>query len=127
MSRNLPCRRVFPFFAMIATCVAISNLLAQAPASVVAEPPSATKQSGEPALQWRDITTWGVEGRAFGDMERTRWFDRFPSAAEGKVTKAVWDLSRHSAGMMVRFKTDATTIWADYTLRSERVALANMT
>jgi hypothetical protein len=29
--------------------------------------------------------------------------------------------------MMVRFKTDATTIWADYTLRSERVALANMT
>jgi hypothetical protein len=94
----------------------------------VAEPPPTTKQpAGEPTLQWYDVTTWGVEGRAFDDLPRTRWFDRFPSAAEGKVTKAVWDLSRHSAGMMVRFKTDATTLWADYTLRSERIALANMT
>ena len=90
-------------------------------------PAAAAKQPVEPALEWRDVTTWGVEGRAFGDMERQRWFDRFPSVAEGKVTDAVWRLSRDSAGMTVRFKTDATLIWADYTLRNDRLAGANMT
>jgi hypothetical protein len=28
--------------------------------------------------QWHDVTTWGVEGRGWGDQERKRWFDRFP-------------------------------------------------
>lgn len=126
MPRLLSRRPVFAFVSLLA--LAVSSSFAQAPSSLVAEPPPTTKQTpGEPKLEWHDITKWGVEGRAFGDEPRTRWFDRFPSAAEGKVTKAVWDLSRHSAGMMVRFKTDATTIWADYTLRSERIALANMT
>jgi hypothetical protein len=68
-----------------------------------------------------------VEGRAFGDQPRGRWFDRLPASAEGKVTTNVWNLSRHSAGMMVRFQTDANDIWADYTLMNERLAGANMT
>lgn len=81
----------------------------------------------EPPLEWHDITTWGVEGRAFPDLERLRWFDRLPASAEGKVTLAVWNLSRDSAGMMVRFKTDAATIWTDYTLSKEKLNSANMT
>ncbi|MEO7598247.1 MAG: SGNH/GDSL hydrolase family protein, partial [Opitutus sp.] len=80
-----------------------------------------------PALDWHDVTAWGVEGRAFADESRSRWFDRLPSSAEGKVTKNVWDLSRDSAGMMVRFKTDAQLIWANYTLMKEKLAGANMT
>jgi hypothetical protein len=112
---------------LFATLVLAAPLLAQtSPAPSKAAPPAAKKVE-EPALEWRDVTKWGVEGRAFGDMERGRWFDRFPSVAEGKVTDAVWRLSRDSAGMMVRFKTDATTIWANYTLRSERMSGANMT
>ena len=43
------------------------------------------------------------------------------------VTKNVWNLSRDSAGMMVRFRTDSPTLWANYTLRSERMAGPNMT
>ena len=107
----------------------ISSLLVAAPAFAQAPntPAAKAKQPAEPALAWHDVTTWGVEGRAFGDMERKRWFDRFPSEAEGKVTGAVWGLSRDSAGMMVRFKTDAAEIWADYTLSKERLAGANMT
>ncbi len=85
------------------------------------------KKAAEPNLTWRDVTTWGVEGRAFGEMERKRWFDRLPAVADGKVTVAVWGLSRDSAGMMVRFKTDATVIWADYTLMKATLAGANMT
>ncbi len=81
----------------------------------------------EPPLTWHDVTTWGVEGRAFGDMERKRWFDRLPAVADGKVTPAVWGLSHDSAGMLVRFKTDAAAIWADYTLLREKLSNANMT
>jgi len=81
----------------------------------------------DPPVRWHDVTQWGVEGRAWPAAERKRWFDRLPAAAEGKVTTAVWDLSRHSAGMLVRFRTDATSIWADYTLFLERLALPNMT
>jgi hypothetical protein len=72
------------------------------------------------------VTKWGVEGRGWADMDRSRWFDRFPAAAEGKVTAPVWGLSRDSAGMMVRFKTDATSISAHYLLRSDRIAMPHM-
>ena len=88
------------------------------PAKTVAPPPASTV--------WHDVTKWGVEGREWTSMERQRWFDRFPGAAEGKVTKAVWGLSRDSSGMMVRFETDATTIWVRYVLRSEQLAKPHM-
>lgn len=81
----------------------------------------------EPPLQWHDVTQWGVEGRAWPELERRRWFDRFPAQAEASVTPAVWSLSRHSAGMLVRFKTNADAIWANYTLLSDRIAQPNMT
>ncbi|MEA3213485.1 MAG: hypothetical protein QOE70_6542 [Chthoniobacter sp.] len=97
------------------------DVLSQAP------PAAAPAEPVEPPLDWHDVTEWGVEGRAFTAMERLRWFDRLPSAAQSKVTEKVWNLSRDSAGMMVRFKTDATAIWAHYTLRSERMASSNMT
>lgn len=80
----------------------------------------------EPALDWYDVTEWGVEGRAWIDQPRQRWFDRFPASAEGKVTGAVWSLSRDSAGMLVRFQTDAAAIGADYVLRSDRLAMPHM-
>ena len=54
------------------------------------------------------------------------WFDRFPASAEGKVTERVWNLSRDSAGMLVRFQTDATAIWVDYVLRSNSLAMPHM-
>lgn len=80
-----------------------------------------------PTLAWHRVVTWGVEGRAFGDSERLRWFDRFPAAAQDRVTDKVWELSRDSAGMMVRFRTDAAVIWADYTLQRTHRPGANQT
>jgi len=92
-----------------------------------AQPKAANPRPKEPAMEWHDITQWGVEGRAFGDMERKRWFDRLPAVAEGSVTSAVWNLSRDSSGMMVRFKTDASAIWVDYALLNKTLAGVNMT
>lgn len=77
-------------------------------------------------LAWYDVASWGVEGRILPDAPRDRWFDRFPNSANGKVTPSVWNLSRHSAGMMVRFKTDATAIHVHYKLMKPSLAMAHM-
>ncbi len=77
-------------------------------------------------LEWYDVTKWGVEGRILPEQERKRWFDRLPSSAEGKVTSNVWNLSRDSAGMMVRFKTDATAISVHYKLKKEMLGMPHM-
>ena len=115
----------------IHTATMIALVLSSAVVALAAQAtqtaPAAQTPAPEPALTWHDVTKWGVEGRAWPTAERQRWFDRFPGTAEGKVTDAVWDLSRDSAGMLVRFRTDAPTIWADYTLFRERLAGANMT
>jgi GDSL-like Lipase/Acylhydrolase family/N-terminus of Esterase_SGNH_hydro-type len=112
-----------PHVLPLLLALAFTHLHGQTAAPVA---PAATPVP-EPKLEYHDVTKWGVEGRGWVDAERQRWFDRLPAAAEGKVTEKVWNLSRDSAGMMVRFKTDAKTIWAHYLLRSERMAGPNMT
>lgn len=86
----------------------------------------AEQKRADDRLSWHDVTRWGVEGRILPDAKRKRWFDRLPAAADGTVTKAVWNLSRHSAGMMVRFKTDATAIHVHYKLLNANLAMAHM-
>ena len=81
----------------------------------------------QPAIAWHDVTTWGLEGRAWPEMERLRWFDRLPAIAQGSVTDKVWSLSRDSSGMMVRFETDSPEIWSDYALQRPQLNGANMT
>ena len=90
------------------------------------DPAMGTNKKAALNLDWHDVTKWGVEGRGWGDQERTRWFDRFPAKAEGKVPPAVWSLSRDSAGMMVRFKTDAMSIHARYKLAKPNLGMPHM-
>lgn len=93
-----------------------------APASASDPTPTA-----EPALSWHRVADWGVEGRAFASEPRVGWFDRLPAAAQGQVTDKVWALSRDSAGMVARFRTDASAIWADYALERTHVPGVNQT
>ena len=90
------------------------------------DPEMSERKQADDGLAWYDVTTWGAEGRILPDQERQRWYDRFPGSAEGSVTKSVWNLSRHSAGMMVRFKTDATAIHVHYKLLSANLAMSHM-
>ncbi len=83
---------------------------------------AAPTESG--SVQWHDVRDWGIEGRGFDGTDA--WFDRLPGRARGVVRDAVWNLSRQSAGMMVRFRTDATDIHADYRLTSSRLAMPHM-
>ena len=115
-------------FALFLAFAVTTSGIAQQPATKPAAKPAAPKVAGGiPAdTAWHDVTKWGVEGRGWADQERKRWFDRFPAKAEGKVTPAVWNLSRDSAGMMVRFKTDAKTIYTRYTLAKTNLAMPHM-
>jgi lysophospholipase L1-like esterase len=100
------------------------NFLSTAAATAAAfcvRPATAATQDG---MNWHNVQDWGLEGRGFNDTES--YFDRLPGRAKSVVREAVWSLSRHSAGMMVRFRTDATEIQADYGLTSANLAMAHM-
>src|ERR1043165_4156029 len=75
-------------------------------------------------LQWHDARELTLEGKGWTDTKD--FYDRYPARAEGIVRTQVWNLSRDSAGMCVRFETDATNIWARWTLRKEQIAMAHM-
>jgi hypothetical protein len=84
---------------------------------------ASTGSSAEEVL-WHDVQDWGVEGRAFSDT--ASYYDRFPAKAQQTVREAVWGLSRHSAGMLTRFRTDATTLNVHYELTSSNLAMPHM-
>lgn len=78
----------------------------------------------EGEIDWYDVKDIGVEGKGWTDTKR--YFDRLPSKAQGMVREAVWNLSRHSAGMCMRFVSDSTNIYVRYSLYLERLAMSHM-
>ena len=57
-----------------------------------------------------------VEGQAWPDQVATR-YHRLPKQAEGVVREAVWNLSKHSAGLSIRFISDAESITVRYKVK----------
>jgi lysophospholipase L1-like esterase len=76
-------------------------------------------------IRWTDIQSFGVEGRGWTNTKS--FYDRLPAKAEGMVRKPVWDLSRNSAGLCIRFVTDARRIHARWALTEPWLYLPNMT
>ena len=73
---------------------------------------------------WTDARELRVEGMGWPD-ESTSW-TRLPDRAEELVRGPVWGLSRHSAGIAIRFVTDSTEVSAEWTLTSDRLAMPHM-
>ena len=73
---------------------------------------------------WYEVQHLSVEGKAWSDTKAS--FDRLPAKAESSVRSSVWNLSRHSAGMVVRFMTDATEISVRWKLISANLAMPHM-
>jgi hypothetical protein len=85
--------------------------------------------SGQPTnqadrLHWQDARELTVEGK--GWAETKHFYDRWPGRAEKVVRGVVWRLGEDSAGLAVRFVTDATAISVQWTLRRERLAMPHM-
>jgi hypothetical protein len=85
---------------------------------------SAQSTNQDADFQWIDASTLTVEGKGWQDTKH--FYDRLPRQAEGTVRAAVWGLSQDSAGLAVRFVTDATAIAARWTLRRDRLAMPHM-
>ena len=83
--------------------------------------PAAYGQNGmkwiNPLSQGRVIHSQGFE---------VSGFHRLPDEACDKVRIPVWDLSRHSAGLEIRFQTNAPEIRVRYTLNSDRLQMPHM-
>jgi hypothetical protein len=75
-------------------------------------------------IRWYDIRQLGVEGQGWKETKSP--YDRLPARAEGKVREPVWNLSRDSAGMCVRFQTDTPAIHARWTLAKPNLAMPHM-
>src|SRR6478609_6985789 len=78
----------------------------------------------EAKLHWYDAAELSLEGH--GWTETKHRYDRLPAKAEPLVRRPVWDLAQHSAGLSVRFVTNATTVSARWTLRNSRLEMPHM-
>lgn len=54
-----------------------------------------------------------IEGQGWSD-ETESPFDRLPLRAKEKVREPVWDLGKHGAGVLLRFRSNASEIQAQY-------------
>lgn len=105
---------------------------AQSPSGKAAQPPPQSPTIGkDKAMQladsdilWYDARELVIEGRGWQDTEE--FYDRLPARAKGVVRNPVWDLSRNSTGISVRFSTDATAVKVRWSLRHEQLALEHM-
>ena len=82
----------------------------------------ASPQSTE--WQWVQAHDLTFEGQGWSDVDSP--FDRLPKKAKGVVRDPVWNLSRDSSGMAVRFVTDSTAIACRWSLRKSTLALPHM-
>ena len=67
-------------------------------------------------LKWVDAHELRVEGRGWQDTDTP--FGRWPMSAKGRIPDIVWDIGRNSAGVTVRFESDADAIHARWTLEN---------
>ena len=77
--------------------------------------------SPDNTIVWTNIKNLEVEGR--GWKENPHFYRRLPAQAEKTVPPRVWSLSEHTAGMYVRFITDAVTIKARWYLTEESLSM----
>lgn len=88
---------------------------------------SLTAQTGEESgaqTLWIDGASLTLEGQGWSQTNSP--YDRLPASAEGKVPGAVWNLGRHSAGLSLRFTTNAQQIKVRWTLLKEGLAMPHM-
>ncbi len=88
--------------------------------------PLVGEEDGAPEVTWHEVSDWGIEGQGWPADDLASRFDRLPAKAEGVVRDPVWNLSRHSAGILFRFNTDATTIHLNYTVGDKYLGMTNM-
>ena len=72
-------------------------------------------------LQGQNISWWNPAKHEYNVIDNQGWpedkyadYDRLPESAKGKVREAVWNLSRNSAGLKIRFRTNSPYVHIRY-------------
>src|SRR4051812_36849977 len=99
--------------------------LASAPLLAQTQGPTTPQMPVAPELDWVDARKLTVEGLGFKDVKSP--YDRLPERAEGVVPAPVWNLSRDSAGAVVRFTAATPAIHARWTVTNKNLAGTNIT
>jgi len=80
-----------------------------------------------------NITWWNPAKNDFNVIAGQGWpnavessYDRLPKKAEPIVRKTVWNLSRHSAGLKINFRTNAKNIMVRYKTNASNYAMPHM-
>lgn len=102
----------------IGLCGVLPLLLAAAGALFAAPAPAA------PDLLWIPAKDLTLEGKGWPDTSSP--YQRLPDRARAVVRPPVWALSGDSAGLAVRFVTDATEIHARWTLTKPDLTMSHM-
>jgi lysophospholipase L1-like esterase len=106
------------------TCVLLLVGTAHADETALDSAKAVLSEDGK--IAWYNAVDLGVEGQGWKVEELKSPFDRLPKAAEGVVTDKVWGLSRHSAGLFVRFMTDSSDISAKWAVAKDDLAMPHM-
>ena len=84
----------------------------------------AAAQEEPDSFEWTDGSRLTVEGMAWPD--EIRGWGRLPERARGNVREPVWNLGRHTAGIAIRFRTDAPELKVEWSLSSDRLDMPHM-
>src|SRR5690606_525033 len=84
----------------------------------------AAKVDEQSGIAWYDAKLLTVEGQGWNETKSP--YDRLPAKAEETVRSAVWSLSRHSAGIAVRFATASPELHVRWELISDRLDMPHM-
>ncbi|AGA28481.1 SGNH/GDSL hydrolase family protein [Singulisphaera acidiphila] len=75
-------------------------------------------------VQWRDAASFAIEGKGWAKTEGP--FVRLPDSAKNKVSPTAWQLSKESAGICIRFVTDAAAVSVRWSLTSGSLEMPHM-
>ena len=102
-----PSRAVYTLYLIILVCLSVKDSF-----------------SDEGDIVWYEARNLTVDGKGWTNTES--FYDRLPIYAKNMVRSSVWYLSHDAAGLNVRFKTNADSIYIEWTVTSEDLAMVHM-
>jgi len=80
--------------------------------------------SQESAAKKENVIYYGkesflIEGTGVPESEKESPYDRLPASYKDKVRKPVWDLSKNSAGISIRFNTNSSSVKVKWALLND--------
>ena len=80
--------------------------------------------SAQDKTQWQNASAFEIEGMGWTPTGGP--FDRLPESAKAKVNATAWNQSKESAGICIRFTTDAAALSVRWSLTSPSLGMPHM-